>query len=53
MTNLVVKLDIYKNNRIKSKLPWFTNNIKNACKKNKNYILNSLMTKVLNTLFKF
>ena len=39
------------NNRIKSQLPWFTKNIKNACKRNKNYILNSLMTKVLKILF--
>ena len=39
------------NNRIKSQLPWFTKNIKNSCKKNKNYILNSLMTKVLKILF--
>ena len=38
------------NNRIKSQLP-FTKNIKIACKKNKNYILNSLMTKVLKILF--
>ena len=39
------------NNRIQSQLPWFTKNIKNACKKNTNYILNSLMTKVLKILF--
>ena len=39
------------NNRIKSQLPWLTKNIKNACKKNKNYILNSVMTKVLKILF--
>ena len=38
------------NNRIKSQLPWFTKNIKNACKK-KNDILNSLMTKALKILF--
>ena len=39
------------NIRIKSQLPWFIKNIKNACKENKNYILNSLMTKVLKILF--
>ena len=53
MINLVVKLDIYKYNRIKSQLSWFTKNIKNACKKKQKLYIKFINEKSFENLIRY